>query len=421
MSLQHKLARLSDELSDELQQHILPFWMNRMIDDHGGGFHGALDHQADPVASDKSGVLNTRILWTFSAAYRLLRDPSYLVLARRALLTVRNDFWDPVHGGIFWSVAGDGTVRDNRKHIYTQAFAIYGLAEYYLACRDDQALALADSLFDLIEKHAYRDDGTGYHEAFSNDWQPMDDTRLGSNDIHAARTFNTHLHLLEAFTHLYRARPDDLLKDRLAELIAIHIDSMYDADSRHILSYFDENLNPVSPRYSYGHDIEAAWLLYDAAAEIGNNDQLESCSKILFDLADITITEGSDPAPGGICDTGERGDVADAGKQWWAQAEALTGYLYAYLLSADEKYISEAERVWDFTKKHFVDRENGEWYFRLDAAGKPDLSDHKAGPWKCPYHTSRTCLLYTALAMDTAGNTPFTILHSKKHLPVELP
>ena len=416
-----KLSDLLAELSVELGDHILPFWMNRTIDDHNGGFVGALDNEIELRDAEKSGILNTRILWTFSAAARTLGDKSYLDVADRAMDYINSYFIDAQHHGVYWSLNSDGSVLDDRKHVYTQAFGIYALSEYYLASSDNNALELAKDLFQHVDAHAHQNNGTGYHEAFSRDWKPLADSRLGDNDIEADRTFNTHLHLLEAYTNLFRAWPDDTLRQRLSELVTIHLNRMYDPGKKHILAYFDDHLNPVSPIYSYGHDIEAAWLLYDAAVELEDDTLTGTCHTLVLDLADQTISEGCDSVNGGIFNLGQNGKPVDTDKQWWAQAEALSGFLYAYLLSGNEEYIDTSWQIWDFTKKHVIDRKFGEWYFMVDAAGNPDKSEFKVGPWKCPYHTSRTGLLFAALASGKNGNTPFSIFRMLDKIVAPLP
>lgn len=417
MGKEQKRTDLFDILTSELKQNILPYWMERTPDHKSGGFVGALDNEGRPVASEKSAILNTRILWTFSAAARLLNDTACREMADRARYYIESWFLDPDYGGAYWSVSDDGTILDDRKHIYIQAFAIYGLSEYYVTSGEGWALDQAVNLFRQIDDHARQSDGTGYHEAFARDWSPLADARLGENDIEADRTFNTHLHLLEAYTNLYRIWPDEHLAGRLRELLLIHIDRMYDPNVRHILAYFDRNLKPVSPIYSYGHDIEAAWLLYDAVAELEDPELMERIQKLVIVIADQTIIEGVDPKHGGVPGTGQNNRTVDYSKQWWAQAEALSGFLYAWLLTNDDKYLKVSEKIWEFTDRYVIDHKHGEWFFQVDRAGKP-LMGEKVGPWKCPYHTSRTALLYTAAAMDDAPVTPFSILN-RRHIKMK--
>lgn len=406
-----KLTELCDQLAGELKDHILPYWMNRTPDYQYGGFFGALDNENNVRASEKSGILNARILWTFSASARLLHDEEAHKMAERAYEFIRVKFLDPEYHGMYWSLNPDGTVADDRKHVYTQSFAVYALSEYYRTTSRPEALELACSIFEQIDRHAHTDDGTGYHEVFARDWTPLADARLGENDMEADRTFNTHLHLLEAYTNLYRVWPDDKLADRLHELVLIHFDRMYDPEQQHIPAYFDRNLKPLSPLYSYGHDIEAAWLLYDAVSEINKHGLMEKCRIIMDRLAEQTLKEGVDPVNGGIFNTGRLGQPEDDNKQWWVQAEALSGFLYTYLLNGDVQYIDASVSLWKFIREHVIDHENGEWFFLLDKTGKPFREEFKVSPWKCPYHTTRTCLLFAAVAMEKQVATPFSILN----------
>ncbi|MDI6401340.1 AGE family epimerase/isomerase [Balneolaceae bacterium ANBcel3] len=411
IKINNTLQVLAEELEAEVKDSILPYWISKTMDKTHGGFVASLDNEGRPVSDVKSGILNTRLLWTFSAAYRILGDPRFLEMADYAMDTLKTSFIDPEFEGVYWSLSESGRVYDDKKHIYTQAFGIYGLSEYHQASGNTEARKLAVDLFKKMDNLAWKGPDSGYHEAYSRDWKPLEDARLGSNDIEAERTFNTHLHLVEAYTCLYRSWPDEVLLQRLKDLVMIHFDYMYDAEQKHILSYFDSGLHAVSPVYSYGHDIEAAWLLYDAALEIQDEELLKQCKQLVLEIAHQTTREGVDPVNSGVFNLGEKGRPCDRNKQWWAQAEALSGYLYAYQLSGDIGYLETASNIWTFTKNHVIDPVHGEWFYLVDEKGTPFMDDGKVGPWKCPYHTSRAALMFAAVGKELSGSTPFSILN----------
>ena len=409
------LLKLRDRLEIELREEILPFWMKAVPDSEYGGFVGLIDscRKVHSTAS-KGAILNARILWTFSAAYRIYGDDAYLKMAQRAYDYFVGHFLDREHGGIYWSVTHDGMPDDTKKHTYTQSFAIYALSEYNRATGEKEALDMAVDLFDLLQKVARDEENGGYLEAFSRDWTPLTDVRLSEGDALVEKSFNTHLHVLESFTNLLRVWPDSELVHELAALIDLHLEHIYDEKTGHFHPFFNAKWEVQESPYSFGHDIEAAWLLLDAARVLkgqalfllngsGSNgsdssrnsdtliDRLET---LLIHVTEVTREEGVDPHSKGIQYLGQKGQVVDSDKHWWVQAEAMVGFLYASQLSGDASFGETASEIMDFVLKDLKIPEVGEWYFRVDENGKPYLEEHIVSQWKCPYHNSRAAFEY---------------------------
>lgn len=381
----------AEELLNEARC-ILQFWQARMVDREREGFYGRIDGEGrlHPDA-DKGSVLNARILWTFAAAYRRFGDTAFRHLALRAYDYLRDYFADEKYGGVYWMLDCDGRVLESKKQIYAQAFTIYALAEYHRASPEEAAGDWAIELFRLIEKYSYDEAQGGYLEAFSRNWDLLDDLRLSEKDANEAKTMNTHLHVLEAYTNLYRIWPDELLRQRLSRLIQLFLDTILDVERGHLRLFFDKNWRIRSQKISFGHDIEAAWLLTEAAEVLNAPDLLTRVQQAAVRMADAVLKKGVDTDGGLLNEAGPEG-VTDSNKDWWPQAEAMVGFYNAYLLSGEQRFYEAAHRSWTFIKSHLIDRKNGEWYWAVTRDGRPVLSEDKAGPWKAPYHNTRACL-----------------------------
>ena len=373
--------------SDELTQNILPFWLDRMPDP-SGGWYGRIDGDGRLVPdAPKGAILNARILWTFSSAFRLIGRPEYRAAAERAFLEIRDRFFDPEQGGVFWSLDAAGRPLDTKKQFYAIAFAIYGLAEYYRATGVGEALDLAVRLYRDIEAHSF--DGDGYLEACTRDWAPIEDMRLSEKDRNDAKTMNTHLHILEGYTCLYRVWKDDGLRTQLAGLVEIFLDRIVRPDG-HLGLFFDTAWNSQSEMVSYGHDIEASWLLEEAAdlledAELGARTSA-ACRRIA-----AASLEGWKAGTGMIYEMDPVTAHTDADRHWWVQAETVVGCWNRFQRDGDAAWARRAADTWDFIRREIV-CPDGEWYWSLRADGTHNTVDDRAGFWKCPYHNSRMCL-----------------------------
>jgi mannobiose 2-epimerase len=389
--VQHQLKIFSNELHNELG-NILSYWMKNTVDEEYSGFLGRIDNENNVIpGSPKGSVLNARILWSFSAAYNLTKNHEYLHYAARAYHYISEYFIDKEQGGIYWSVDNKGNPLDTKKQVYAVAFTIYGLSEYYRASGDEYAKETAINLYHTLVKHSYDTINTGYLEAFTHDWQPISDLRLSAKDANEKKTMNTHLHVLEAYTTLYSIWPNEELKAQIVTLISNFLDHFINTDTSHLNLFFDEHWNSRSGLVSYGHDIEATWLLQEAAEAINDESLLKKIKSINIYIADATMS-GLDTDGGLYYEYDPSDDHLIKEKHWWVQAEAMVGFYNAWQISGDIKYLDLAEKCWNFVKHKILDKTNGEWFWGINQFGEVMPGEDKAGMWKCPYHNSRACI-----------------------------
>jgi mannobiose 2-epimerase len=382
---------LRQRVEEELTSDILPFWLKHCIDDEHGGFRGQIanDLTIDRHAA-KGLILNARILWTFSKAFGVYRDPVYLATARRAYEYISQYFWDNEFGGVYWMVDCEGRPLDTKKRIYGQAFTIYALAEYAHAGGGQEAIGRAMQLVERVESAGHDDVNGGYFETFERDWTAAADQRLSEVDMDEKKSMNTHLHLLEAYATLLRYREDATVRFRLRELIEVFLKHIIDPATQHFILFFDEEWHPRSEVISFGHDIEGSWLLCEAAEVLGDPDVLKRVRETAVRMAQAVYDQGLD-TDGGLLYEADPTGIIDSDKHWWPQAEAVVGFLNANELTGRQHFMDAAKRSWKFIEQHIVDREHGEWFWLVSRAGVPDATTDKVGPWKCPYHNSRTC------------------------------
>jgi len=386
------LDQFARAVRDQLIGHIVPFWTGPALDHEQGGWLAWMSNDLRVDRSQPKGlILNSRILWAFSAIHRFRPHPLYRQMADRAFDFVMNRFWDEQYGGAFWRLHGDGRVLDASKKTYGQAFYIYALAEYHLAFGAPAALNRAVELFDLLERHAHDAQHGGYWEVRSRDWSEAADSRLSEKDLNEKKSMNNHLHVLEGFTNLYRAGRDPRVEQRLREVVALFEQRILDPHTGHLHHFFDEQWRVRSDTYTFGHDIEASWLLCEAVEALGEATLLQPAREVALRMAEMVLNEGLD-SDGSLCYEGKAGKVIDRRKECWPQAEAVIGFLNAFQLSADAKYLEAARRVWNYIEEHLVDRVHGEWFWRINADGRPDPDLPKVSEWKGPYHGSRACL-----------------------------
>jgi mannobiose 2-epimerase len=369
---------------------ILRYWMDHTPDEKEGGFLGRIGSDGRPdLLAPKGLVLNSRILWTFSAAWRRTGNKGYAAMARRAYDYLVDHFLDTVYGGAFWSVDHRGAPLNDRKQIYGLAFLLYGLSEYYLASSAARSLDEAISLFRLIEQHSFDPVHGGYYEAFARDWRPLEDLRLSAKDANEKKTMNTHLHIMEAYSTLFRAWPDPVLRKRIIGLLEVFLHHIIDDATGHLFLFFAEDWSPRSGIISYGHDIEAAWLLQEAAGTIADSAWIEKARGMALKVA-RAAAEGLDE-DGGLWYESEEGHLVRE-KHWWPQAEAMVGFLNARQVTGDDSWLMRSMASWDFIRKYIRDEAGGEWHWGVQADHSPMPGQDKTGFWKCPYHNSRACL-----------------------------
>ncbi|MBQ8921840.1 MAG: AGE family epimerase/isomerase [Oscillospiraceae bacterium] len=396
------LRQLAAECEAELTGHILPFWLD-LRDPHGGFFGQVTGDLTLHKNAPKGMILHARILWAFSSAYLQLKKPEYLEAARHAYDFLQQG-WDMLNGGFYWSVTADGKPFETDKYAYCNAFCIYGLTLYSEAAEDRDALALALKAFDCIEAHFAEKDG--YIETFTESWQPLENDHLSEHDLHAAKTMNTTLHLIEAYAELYRVTKYAYVGDALQRLLELLRDLIYIPEQRMLGVFFNENLELIGDLHSFGHDIEASWLI-DHACDCLNKKKLTAeFREINYQLAkhvyDAAFHDGA------LYNERFMQEI-DKTRVWWVQAEGVIGFLNAAKTAdrekqdpaAAEQYISCALTLWDYLKQYQIDpRKGSEWFAETDTDGRPVTGSDMAGIWKCPYHNSRMCMEVIRRASD---------------------
>ena len=446
--MQAIVSQLKQEMQDVLENNILHFWMEKMVDHENGGFYGRIDGEERLHAdAEKGAILNARILWSFSAAYRVLSKllnsqtpelQQYLDMATRAKDYFIDHFIDHEYGGVYWSVDAQGNPLNTRKQFYAIGFAIYGLSEYARATGDQEALDYALQLFDCIEEHAFDHEHNGYIEATARDWSPVADMRLSELDANYPKSQNTHLHIIEPYTNLYRCLkefqaantcnyvpaigavlpvtisvPQEtilIVKVALRNLIDIFANHILNPETHHLDLFFEMDWTRGAGHLeSYGHDIECSWLLHEAALVLGEKkvlDKVESIVKMVAEASEKGLRPDGSMIHEANLDTGHLDDDL----HWWVQAENVVGWMNIYQYFGDEEALDKAVRCWEYIKKNLIDYENGEWHWSRHADGSLNLVDDKAGFWKCPYHNTRMCLEIIERQSPLKISYPFTLL-----------
>ena len=372
-------------------KNILDYWV-RFSQDSAGGFYGEIDEANHAVTGAvKGAVLNARILWTFSASLRYDQDEQYQNVASRAFAYFRDHFIDQEFGGVYWSVTADGEPGETKKQIYAIAFAIYAFAEYHHASGSEESLNLAIQLYQDIEQHSLDREWGGYFEAFTRDWKELGDLRLSQKDANEKKTMNTHLHILEAYTGLYNVWPDSGLAERLHSLLNYFKDFIINRESFHLNLFMNEKWEVKSDTISYGHDIEASWLLAEAATALNDEKLIKKFDTLSIKLANAAA-EGLSNDGGIIYEYEPMLGHRIAEYHWWVQAEALVGFYHAFQLTQDKNFFDKVKSVWTFINTYIIDHSHGEWYWGRHENGEIIQGQGKVGFWKCPYHNSRACL-----------------------------
>jgi mannobiose 2-epimerase len=264
------------------------------------------------------------------------------------------------------------------------------LSEYYRATGDKEALTAAKDIFGCFEKYALDKESNGYFEVFSRDWKRTHDRLIGEKSDTDEKTMNTSIHVMEAYTNLYRIWPDRIMAERLRNMVELFLDKIVDKRSYHLTCFFDKNWKGTSTIDSYGHDIESSWLVYEAAALLKDPVLLSRVKEASIKIANAAA-EGIQ-ADGSMIDEKDyaSGNVR-TGRSWWPQVETIVGYMNAYELTGSLKYLDYSVNNWNYTKNHFVDNRNGGWFPSVNEAGVAGRGD-KGGFWTCPYHNGRMCL-----------------------------
>lgn len=417
----HIVATMKMEMQDVLENDILRFWLDKMQDDENGGFYGQMTGRGQLIKeADKGAILNARILWSFSAAYRVLGKKEYMEAATRAKDYFISHFIDHEYGGVFWSLDYQGQPKDTKKQFYAIGFAIYGLSEYARATGDHEALDYAIQLYENIEEHALDHVYNGYIEACTREWGVMEDMRLSDLDANYPKSQNTHLHIIEPYTNLYRCMrefqaaqscnyvpaigavlpvaitvPQETfvrVEASLRNLIHIFTDHILNPATHHLDLFFEMDWTRGAGHLeSYGHDIECSWLMHEAALVLGDKDILNKVEPIVREVAKAS-EKGLNPDGSMIHEANLDAGTVDDDLHWWVQAENVVGWMNIYQYFGDEDALQKALHGWEYIKQNLIDNENGEWYWSRHKDGSLNLDDDHAGFWKCPYHNSRMCM-----------------------------
>lgn len=384
------LSTYKTAMEEELRS-ILDFWMRHTVDEKYGGFTGQINFSNQIIeTAPKGAVLHARILWSFAAAYNLTGNTQYLSYAERAYDYICGYFIDKEFGGVYWTVDHTGKPLDTKKQVYATAFTIYAFSEYYKAVKQPGIIQQAINLYDVVIRHSYDKVNGGYIEAFTKDWQPMEDLRLSSKDANEKKTMNTHLHVLEAFTNLYAVWPYEQLKNKIKELLQNFIQHIINPKTNTQHLFMNEDWQPKSTTVSYGHDIEAAWLLQEAAEAIADDVLVKTIKQKAVAMTDA-VAEGLD-ADGGLWyeyEPEQKHLIKE--KHMWPQAEAMVGFFNAWQNTGNELYLQQSIASWNFVQQYIHDKQNGEWFWGVQEDYTPMQKD-KAGLWKCPYHNTRACI-----------------------------
>ena len=388
-----RTAVFRNEVQEVLEHNILNFWLT--LKDPQGGFFGEADGTGEILYRAPRGViLNARIIWAFSAAYGMLRKPEYLAAAIHAKDWFLKHFCDGENGGVYWSVSAAGEPMDDKKQLYAQGFAIYGLSELYKAVSDEETLRAAIALFRVVESKFRDTENGGYIEALARDFSPLEDMSLSAHDINADKTMNSHLHLLEAYANLYQVWPDPSLRRAVEELLDIVCGKIMGPDG-HLRLYFRRDWSVLPGGISYGHDIETSWLALECASALGDPDIVGRVRPASL-LMGKAGNEGF-RADGSIIYEKLEDGTPDLSRQWWVLAEAVVGNLWLWKYHGDTEGTDRALSTWAYIRDNIVDWDNGEWLWGVHPDGTPDKDSPKAGFWKCPYHNTRMCLQVLSL------------------------
>ena len=412
---------MKKEMQDVLEQNILPFWLNQMVDHENGGFYGRMTGRGElEKEAEKGAILNARILWSFSAAYRVLRKQEYLEAATRAKDYIVEHFFDWEFGGCYWSLDYKGQPQDTKKQFYAIGFMIYGLSEYARATGDREALDYAVQLYECIEEHSLDTQYNGYIEACTREWGEIGDMRLSELDANYPKSQNTHLHIIEPYTNLYRCLKEmqkeqscdyvpaigsvlpvnitvpqetvNRIESSLRNLIYIFTDKILNPETHHLDLFFGMDWTRGAGQLeSYGHDIECSWLIHEAALVLGDKKVLKKVEPIVQMVAKAS-EKGLRPDGSMIHETNLDTGHVDDDLHWWVQAENVVGWMNIYQYFGDIDAFNKAVKCWEYIKQNLIDWQHGEWYWSRRADGSLNLDDDHAGFWKCPYHNSRMCL-----------------------------
>ena len=385
-----KFTKLYEMAKKELLENILPFWANYDVDEENGGFYGVVTREGKPVAGGtKCLVLNARLVWTWSSAYRILGDEKYLKLAKRAYDYFLEHFYDRKNGGWYSRVDYKGNCIDDNKYIYGNAFAIYGLSEYCRATGDKEALKYALETRDCLEKYVYDPEYKGFYESTFANWKVNPWGKGMNRSPFDVKTMNTHLHLLEAYTCLARVDDSHKTRNSLRQQLYVMLNKIVDHDIHHYFYFQGRDWTPTTPEISFGHDIEGSWLMMETVDVLGEPELHRAARDTCVNIARACYEQGWRDDGAMLTEYDPRNGHISQHISWWEQNEAVVGFLNAWEMTGEEKFLDASLKTFDFINKAFVDHENGGWFSILNFAADKPANPYKTNDGICPYHNGR--------------------------------
>jgi len=404
-----KIHSISVQVNAALHNGVIPFWLDRSQDAGYGGYLTNFDADGRDTGTPEK-YLNTqcRLIWWFSTLARHYPDkPEYRWMADQGIDFLLRNFWDARHGGWFWKVKRDGSSLDDGKSVYGQSFAIYAASEYYRATGDFRVLEYASRTFDLLQVHCADTLRGGYFENMEPDWRVSAPGFMGGD----RKGLDTHLHLMESFTTLFAASGLEIHRRKLEAQVQLIAGRLVDPLTGCGRNQVDLDFNPIpaialnrswnaeragdapatpTDTTSYGHNVELSWLI-NLALNTSAADPAPY-RPLMKRLLDHAVQHGVDWEFGGIYRDGlASGQVLIMEKEFWQNAEVLTGFLDGYQTFGDERYFDAFENVWNFVNIHMINHAVGEFRTLLDRQGRP-LDANIGNPWKVAYHTGRALL-----------------------------
>lgn len=380
------MIQIVKEMQFEIKFHILPFWI-KLKDNDYGGYYGRVDPKHQIVKnSPKGSIINSRILWAFSASYNTFKDNSLLQYADHAFLFMKEKLIDTVNGGLYLFVDHKGKPLDKRKHINALSYAIYALSEYFVATKKNEVKNLAIAFFNIIESK--KNQKGEYLEEFDERWVKKDNEYLDRFGLHAEFTLNNHVHILEGYTKLFNIWPEKNLLNLIQNELITFQEKIFNKKTFLLNEFFNSNWQSLVDLSYYGHDIECSWLLSHTleSTEIKNSKIIEIIEKICTKVKEEAFDKSS------IILEKVNGKYNNL-RMWWVQTEAVIGFVNMYQLTSDESYLKGAEEIWSFIKYHLIDSNpSGEWFAGVSENLTLLEEENIVDSWKGPYHNTRMCL-----------------------------
>lgn len=380
-----KLESVKQKLIRNFNDNLVPFW-DKMIDNEHGAFYGKWDNE--PVKeADKGVIYLARLLWSFSVAYKQTGNIKFLSYSNYIYKFMITKLYDHNFKGFYYACDYKGKVINNHKHLYAQAFCLYGLSEFYDITKDENCLKI---IFDLhcIIKQNFIDFPNRYSEEFTFDWEPTENKILMGYGMIPEITTNTLLHLIESLGTAYNVLQEEDIKNTCFRYLEIFFQYGINYENYSLNQFLDYNLNSVIDVISYGHDIEVSWLIKDVMNQIG-------CFEETYPHWHDTLNNLGKCSLNGLHNNyllAEKinGQIRSEDIIWWVQAECLLGLLCLYQKNNNKEYLDLMDNLVNLIEK--VIMTDNEWYWSVDKDGNPKDDHTQAEMWKANYHNFR-CIL----------------------------